>query len=1582
MYVRWRRESARFLHMRSMPAPRSLSVAGVVIVLLVACVEVQGVRRLQSTRPPRPPPGSQLQPTPTPTPPPPADRPPRSPPSPPPARESGGVSTLMEQYDADRSGALEAEELAELVQAGGAPGQDGGASPLYLPKPAEGLPGATIGFLQTPGGYPTGPDAVESPWVAEDDWTSHPLPVAFSVLWAGVVAVFLAQAARKAGQSEGEIKGGEEQLSALSKADVQLALILAGFFGLMMCAVADYYYSTRTMSFYLLDAQFLCLWACALGAVLITVGRRIVAAPAVPVQTDHIANALGNDMEDGGKSSAETQMRALGYRTAPVGTAASKAMALGCALWLGVAFIVLLDYYDGCQFTGVDNLCFYGDYLIFGGWTTNSELLFQSWWLMLLWFLPLIALRNQIGTFFKDRCQLCEAEFVWVWVPDQTEGTKNVLSPGAVVLMVRRLRELYGRFSSTTGGHDGTVAVQANSQGRKFFVFECTRYMIIPGSDQFEKSTVTCGTTYSQIHATSNGLSAAAHGDLLDQAGENVIPFVVATWGEAAASEFLSMFYLYQFLIYYVWFWFSYLTVASLLGGVVIGSGVLNIHIERKNQRTIAQLTAYSTECTVIRDGIETVCDSSQLVPGDICIIRGDSWTLPADLCLISGSAVCDESGLTGESMPVRKVALPAPEGDHDPQYDPEHRDAKHTLFAGTKVLQAGTGSDRVMAVVTATGIATSKGQLVSSILYPGIMRFKYDEELPAVMLILGVMCAIIFKAAGYLQALSGQPKTGITAWAYGIFTISQTLSPLLPLALVVGQTVSANRLQEIGVRCINPKRIAISAKIRVYCFDKTGTLTKDGLDFLGAQPIVKRLASKGGSEPCYGEFTNLLLPANKGRTVADAMKTDGADPLFLLGLASCHALTILTESKMLVGNQVEVKMFSSTMFELIEEPGSAPVVRSNSGAALRLNKRFEFDHSTMTMSVIVTDEQSGESFAFCKGAPERLVERCEQESVPADYHSVQAAHATAGCYVLAMGVRRLGRVSASAIAEMGRHDVEVGLSLLGLVMFRNELKDDSRDAILDLKKGDVRPVMITGDNAQCGIYIAKESGMLPEGCSVAFGDLDERGEVAWSIVDGEAALTDSDRAIIEDAGGSRTGSLTTAQALQLSSELAVTGKAFAVLENMRFEGPGVKDGPTTYAELLLLKIRIYARISPTAKEQIVRMHIAKGLIVGMCGDGGNDCGALRAAHVGVALSEAEASVVSPFTAGTKSVRSVVDLLREGRCALATSFAGYKFLITYGQIFPVVKLWCFYYGVIMPMADYLMVDVVIVTTISWALTRAEPLDQLGKYRPTSSLLGPTTVASAAGLTILNTGVIYIALSKMASHPAYLKFPAGLSQGAAWWTLGDTWESTTLFACFSFQFVTSALNFGLGSKYRKPLTTNVALLAAVGVLYVFFSYLLLAEPGTIVALFHITSIEYNSLGTQSPVWVNYQAACGACLNSTQCWAYPVGQDHNEHVCGTAREIIDATLYADTRVICGSDPTDPCAPTIGEDGVVSVDPNCCTSGGMPYDFRWQLWLIIVCNCVLAFAFESLCVQGPLRDLLRRQFPAPSAREQLKL
>lgn len=52
----------------------------------------------------------------------------------------------------------------------------------------------------------------------------------------------------------------------------------------------------------------------------------------------------------------------------------------------------------------------------------------------------------------------------------------------------------------------------------------------------------------------------------------------------------------------------------------------------------------------------------------------------------------------------------------------------------------------------------------------------------------------------------------------------------------------------------------------------------------------------------------------------------------------------------------------------------------------------------------------------------------------------------------------------------------------------------------------------------------------------------------------------------------------------------------------------------------------VFGRFGPDQKTQLVTALQAEGLIVGMCGDGANDCGALKAAHVGVSLSEADAS--------------------------------------------------------------------------------------------------------------------------------------------------------------------------------------------------------------------------------------------------------------------------------------------------------------------------------------------------------------------
>lgn len=89
----------------------------------------------------------------------------------------------------------------------------------------------------------------------------------------------------------------------------------------------------------------------------------------------------------------------------------------------------------------------------------------------------------------------------------------------------------------------------------------------------------------------------------------------------------------------------------------------------------------------------------------------------------------------------------------------------------------------------------------------------------------------------------------------------------------------------------------------------------------------------------------------------------------------------------------------------------------------------------------------------------------------------------------------------------------------------------------------------------------------------------------------------------------------------------------------------------------MLLKAQIYARMSPDDKAKLVeQLQAFCRTEVGMCGDGANDCGALKQADMGVSLSEAEASIAAPFTSQIQDISSVVIVLREGRCALTTSF--------------------------------------------------------------------------------------------------------------------------------------------------------------------------------------------------------------------------------------------------------------------------------------------------------------------------------------
>ena len=85
---------------------------------------------------------------------------------------------------------------------------------------------------------------------------------------------------------------------------------------------------------------------------------------------------------------------------------------------------------------------------------------------------------------------------------------------------------------------------------------------------------------------------------------------------------------------------------------------------------------------------------------------------------------------------------------------------------------------------------------------------------------------------------------------------------------------------------------------------------------------------------------------------------------------------------------------------------------------------------------------------------------------------------------------------------------------------------------------------------------------------------------------------------------------------------------------------------PLETMQRMLVKGTIFARMSPDEKHELVDRLQQLGYCVLFCGDGANDCGALKAADVGLSLSEAEASVAAPFTSNSPDISCVLKVIR------------------------------------------------------------------------------------------------------------------------------------------------------------------------------------------------------------------------------------------------------------------------------------------------------------------------------------------------
>ena len=139
-----------------------------------------------------------------------------------------------------------------------------------------------------------------------------------------------------------------------------------------------------------------------------------------------------------------------------------------------------------------------------------------------------------------------------------------------------------------------------------------------------------------------------------------------------------------------------------VIGSVVVLNAIIGFVQEYRASKAIKALSAMAPlDAIVIRNGRERTLPASELVPGDVVLLKsGDK--VPADMRLVvERSLMVEEAALTGESMPVEKAATPVAE-------DAVIGDRRSMVYSGTAVTY-GTAKAAVVAPAPARNSAASR---------------------------------------------------------------------------------------------------------------------------------------------------------------------------------------------------------------------------------------------------------------------------------------------------------------------------------------------------------------------------------------------------------------------------------------------------------------------------------------------------------------------------------------------------------------------------------------------------------------------------------------------------------------------------------------------------------------------------------------------------------------------------------------------------------------------------------------------------------------------------------------------------------
>jgi Ca2+-transporting ATPase len=462
---------------------------------------------------------------------------------------------------------------------------------------------------------------------------------------------------------------------------------------------------------------------------------------------------------------------------------------------------------------------------------------------------------------------------------------------------------------------------------------------------------------------------------------------------------------------------------AMLLGFVFVIIGI-TLYQERKTERALEALRDLaSPRALVLRDGEVTRIPGREVVPDDIVLlVEGDR--VPADCVVLdSNHLMVDESLLTGESMPVRKIA-----GDPQGALGRPGGDDLPGVYSGTVVVQ-GNGVARVRS----TGLATEMGKIGKTLQQEKEETSPLEVETRRVIRNFAgaglVVCALVVV---FYMVTRGNLLGGFLA---GLTLAMALLPEEIPVVLTVFLALGAWRMSQKRALTRRLQAIQAIGSSTVLCVDKTGTLT------LNKMAVWKVF---GGGQFC---------------------DVDGVSATALPDL--CHE-TI--EYAILASQEIPVDPMERALSEL---GARALNTTEHIHPDWQLVREYPLSRQLMAMSRVWKSPDGRDYVIAAKGAPEAVGDLCHlgpgQTKEMADDVNVMASE---GLRVLAVARARFTLTG----LPQEQHDFQ--FELIGLVGFTDPVRPQVKAAVEKCCGAGIRVVMITGDYAGTASNIGREIGL------------------------------------------------------------------------------------------------------------------------------------------------------------------------------------------------------------------------------------------------------------------------------------------------------------------------------------------------------------------------------------------------------------------------------------------------------------------------------------------------------------------------